>query len=67
MWNDDPEAPERGRGRGKEAAPSPPPSKRGDAAQITRSIEALTRRWESEEASAGIAAFFDRKPPPWAP
>ncbi|MEM6390490.1 MAG: enoyl-CoA hydratase-related protein, partial [Pseudomonadota bacterium] len=38
-----------------------------DAAQITRSVEALTRRWESEEASAGIAAFFDRKPPPWAP
>ena len=30
------------------------------------SIDALIRRWESDEARDGIAAFFDRRTPPWA-
>jgi methylglutaconyl-CoA hydratase len=33
---------------------------------IDATIEALIRRWESREAVDGIAAFFDRRPPPWA-
>jgi methylglutaconyl-CoA hydratase len=32
---------------------------------IDATIEALTRRWESGEAAAGISAFFDRTLPPW--
>lgn len=36
-----------------------------DEAAIAASIEALVRRWESPEASAGIAAFFERRDPPW--
>lgn len=37
-----------------------------DAETIDASISALVTRWESEEASTGIAAFFDKAPPPWA-
>jgi len=33
---------------------------------IEHSIAALVARWESEEAQAGIRAFFDRRDPPWA-
>ena len=29
-------------------------------------IDALAKRWETEEARAGIAAFFDKRPAPWA-
>lgn len=35
-------------------------------AMVEASIAALVDRWEGAEAAAGIAAFFDRKPPPWA-
>ncbi|MEM1065536.1 MAG: crotonase/enoyl-CoA hydratase family protein [Pseudomonadota bacterium] len=38
-----------------------------DEAMIEASIDALTRRWESDEARDGIAAFFDKRDPPWAP
>jgi methylglutaconyl-CoA hydratase len=34
--------------------------------QIPQAIDALAARWETEEAQAGIAAFFDRTAPPWA-
>jgi methylglutaconyl-CoA hydratase len=34
--------------------------------QVEASVAALVERWESEEAAEGIAAFFDRRPPPWA-
>ncbi len=33
---------------------------------IDQSIDALIRRWQSDEAQAGIAAFFDKQKPPWA-
>ena len=33
---------------------------------VEASVSALVERWESEEAREGIAAFFDRRPPPWA-
>ena len=33
---------------------------------VDRSVAALVARWESEEAQAGIRAFFDRRDPPWA-
>ncbi|MDT0684300.1 crotonase/enoyl-CoA hydratase family protein [Roseicyclus sp. F158] len=36
-----------------------------DAMQMT--ADALAERWETEEARAGIAAFFAREAPPWAP
>ncbi len=29
-------------------------------------VEALAARWESSEAQQGVAAFFQRSPPPWA-
>jgi methylglutaconyl-CoA hydratase len=29
-------------------------------------MERLAERWESEEARAGIAAFFERRKPPWS-
>lgn len=32
---------------------------------ITASIQALADVWETQEARAGIAAFFEKKPPPW--
>ncbi|MGH1368814.1 MAG: crotonase/enoyl-CoA hydratase family protein [Maritimibacter sp.] len=34
-------------------------------AQIEHSIAALVDCWEGEEARAGIAAFFERREPPW--
>lgn len=34
---------------------------------IDRSIQALVARWETEEAQAGIRAFFEKTPPPWTP
>ena len=37
-----------------------------DDAAIDATIEALVLRWESQEAQAGIEAFFARKPAPWA-
>jgi len=33
---------------------------------IQETITALAARWEGEEAKAGIAAFFDKRPAPWA-
>ena len=41
-------------------------SRAPDEAEVAHSIDALVARWESDEAQAGIAAFFDRRPPPWA-
>lgn len=38
-----------------------------DAEMIDRTIAALVERWETDEARAGIAAFFAKTPPPWAP
>ena len=35
-------------------------------AQVEASVTALADQWETEEARAGIAAFFERRPPPWA-
>lgn len=35
-------------------------------AEVEATVAALVARWETEEARAGIAAFFDREPPPWA-
>ncbi|HSF63990.1 MAG TPA: crotonase/enoyl-CoA hydratase family protein [Paracoccaceae bacterium] len=35
-------------------------------AMVEDSIAALVARWESAEAAEGIAAFFDRRPAPWA-
>ena len=37
-----------------------------DANVIEAAINVLADSWESDEAEAGITAFFDRKPPPWA-
>jgi len=37
-----------------------------DDAVIAETIEALVKRWESPEASEGIAAFFERRKPHWA-
>ena len=31
-----------------------------------RKITALADRWETSEAQEGIAAFFDKRPAPWA-
>lgn len=36
-----------------------------DDAQLALSAEALADRWETAEAEAGIAAFFEKRPPPW--
>ena len=33
---------------------------------IEATVNALADRWESDEAAAGIAAFFAREPAPWA-
>lgn len=33
---------------------------------VEASVAALVERWESDEAHSGIAAFFERRPPPWA-
>lgn len=35
-------------------------------ADVEMAIDALSARWETEEAQAGIAAFLDRRPAPWA-
>lgn len=37
-----------------------------DTADVEASINALVERWKSDEARDGVAAFFDRAPPPWA-
>jgi methylglutaconyl-CoA hydratase len=37
-----------------------------DAGVIEATIGALADAWETPEAQAGIAAFLDRRPPPWA-
>ncbi|WP_439156201.1 crotonase/enoyl-CoA hydratase family protein [Yoonia sp.] len=37
-----------------------------DDATVERSIDALIARWDDPEAAQGIAAFFDKIPPPWA-
>ena len=36
------------------------------AAEVEATVAALVARWETAEAREGIAAFFDRRPPPWA-
>ncbi|MHA1528318.1 MAG: crotonase/enoyl-CoA hydratase family protein [Alphaproteobacteria bacterium] len=36
-----------------------------DAATIEMTATALADQWESAEAAAGIAAFFDKRPAPW--
>ncbi|MBT8155850.1 crotonase/enoyl-CoA hydratase family protein [Epibacterium ulvae] len=36
-----------------------------DETVILRTIDALTQCWESGEAEAGIAAFFNKAAPPW--
>lgn len=36
------------------------------SAQVEASIDALIAQWEGPEAQGGIAAFFERRPPPWA-
>lgn len=37
-----------------------------DDATVTASIDALIAAWDGKEAAQGIAAFFDKQPPPWA-
>lgn len=37
-----------------------------DGAEVEAAIDALSLRWESDEAQAGIAAFFDKRPAPWS-
>ena len=37
----------------------------GDA-EIEHSVSELVKRWETDEARDGIAAFFDRRHPPWS-
>ena len=37
-----------------------------DDTTVTVSIDALIAVWDGKEAAKGIAAFFDKKPPPWA-
>jgi len=37
-----------------------------DDATIEMTAAALADQWETEEAAAGIAAFFDKRPAPWA-
>jgi methylglutaconyl-CoA hydratase len=37
-----------------------------DEAVVARTVEALADTWEGPEAAEGIAAFFARRPPPWA-
>jgi methylglutaconyl-CoA hydratase len=36
-----------------------------DEAVVEESVERLARVWTGEEARAGVAAFFDRRDPPW--
>ncbi|WP_425090631.1 crotonase/enoyl-CoA hydratase family protein [Tropicimonas sp. S265A] len=35
------------------------------AAEVDASVEALVAQWEGEEAAQGIAAFFEKRSPPW--
>ncbi|ETX14517.1 enoyl-CoA hydratase [Roseivivax halodurans JCM 10272] len=35
-------------------------------AQVEHAVEALARRWETEEAAEGLSAFFDKRPASWA-
>lgn len=37
-----------------------------DRGQVELAIDALAERWETEEARAGIGAFLDKRPAPWA-
>ena len=37
-----------------------------DTAMIDHSIKQLVARWETDEAKAGIDAFFAKSPAPWA-
>ena len=37
-----------------------------DAAVVDATIERLADAWETPEAQAGIAAFLEKRPPPWA-
>lgn len=37
-----------------------------DEATIAMTAAALADQWETDEAAEGIAAFFDRRPAPWA-
>jgi methylglutaconyl-CoA hydratase len=37
-----------------------------DDAVMRRTVEALADTWETTEAAEGLAAFFDRRKPPWA-
>ena len=37
-----------------------------DDATIAMTATALADQWETEEAAAGIAAFFEKRPAPWA-
>ena len=36
-----------------------------DAEVVTHTIQALSARWETEEAAEGIGAFFDKRKPAW--
>ena len=33
---------------------------------VEMAVDALAARWETAEAQDGIAAFFDKRPAPWA-
>jgi methylglutaconyl-CoA hydratase len=37
-----------------------------DEAMIARTVEELARCWQDSEASEGISAFFEKRPPAWA-
>lgn len=37
-----------------------------DPASVEGAIDALSARWDSAEAQAGISAFFDKRPAPWS-
>ena len=37
-----------------------------DHATVQHSVDALIAQWDGPEAAQGIAAFFDKRPPPWA-
>jgi methylglutaconyl-CoA hydratase len=37
-----------------------------DAAVVDATIERLADAWETPEAQAGITAFLEKRPPPWA-
>lgn len=37
-----------------------------DETVIAETIEALARRWDSEETAEGISAFFEKRPPKWS-